>query len=122
MKKYLYLKYVWFKGIKNLIIYQDEIPYEKLSSYYTALLQTQIATRNLTWCKLIKQLLKLYFIYLLKGYWYKLKYNIIGLPIVWFTGYKKGLYISIGKLPIDKKNMQWVKHTLIKGKEMQVKL
>ena len=122
MKKYLYLKYIWFKGIENPIIWQDEIPYEKLSNYYTVLLQTQIATKNLTWCKLIKQLLKLYIVCLLNGYWYWLKYHIIGIPIIWYSGYKKGMFLSVGKLPVNKNSMQWIKHTLIKGKIVQVKL
>lgn len=122
LKKYLYLKYIWFSGIKNPIIWQDKfISFEQLSHYYTVLLQTQIATSNLTWCKFIKALLKHYIVSPIKGYWYKFKYNIIGIPIIWYTGYKKGTFINSSKLPVDKNNMKWTKHVLIKGKKTQYK-
>lgn len=115
LKKHIYL-YYWFGGKIPAAFKTDKMPYEKLSSYYALKLQSQIACIDLTWYKIVKIMLQHYITSSIKGYWYRFKYNLLGISIIWYDGKNKGTYTMLGKSPKDKKNMVWTKHVLKRGK------
>lgn len=91
------------------------IPYEKLSAHYWLITQNQLMKKShKSYIHSLKQCIA--------GLWYNFKYNVIGLPIIWYTSIKNGLYVNAGKLPDNLNNMMWIKHTLIKGKYTQTKI
>lgn len=117
MKEHIYL-YYWFGGKIPIAFKAGKIPYEKLSSYYTLQLQSQIACHGLTWVKVVKIIWQYYVKSPVKGYWYRFKHNVLGIPIIWYNGKNKGTYTMLGKPPTEKqrKNMVWTKHVLKRGK------
>lgn len=93
----------------------NEIPYEKLSSFYGWKLQQQVILGDLTFLKWAKDLWQLLIVCKLNGLKYKIKYKWLKKPIIWYEYKEKGLFINAGKPDFSKKG-KWTKITIINNK------
>jgi hypothetical protein len=94
-----------------------QVPYENLSSVYAKRLQCQIHAEHVRkhpW-KTLYQLSVGKIISRIKGWHYRIKYNVFKMPIIWYEGRNSGTFICAGK-PDFKRPLKWTKVTMIGGK------